>query len=141
MWQETEDFIPLCLGDSMKTEEQEELKEPLTATPRLASNQLKEVENDTPDSSQEEFVTPSKEVTPTARRGRKAAARGGATRGGSARGRGRGRAARRSGRTAAGAGKTGKAKKGKVDEEADNTDDVNLMEGFEIIDEIGDGED
>ena len=129
------------MDESMKTEEQEEPKEPLTATPLLTSNQWEEQENDTLDSSQEEIVTPPKEVTPTAKRGRKATARGGAARGGSARGRGRGRGARRSGRAAAGAGKAGKAKKGKVDEDADNTGDVSLMEGFEIIDEIGDGED
>ena len=77
-----------------------------------------------------------------AKRGRKGAAKGGGSiRGGAARGRGRGRGARRSGRAAARTDKAAKAKKGKVNEETDGNEDVTFMEGFEIIDEIGDGED
>lgn len=122
-------------------EEAEEPKDPPSSTPRLPSNQWKEQETSVPSSQEDTEETPAKEVTPTARRGRKGAGRGGAGRGGTARGRGRGRGARRSGRASAGAGKASKAKKDKVEEDAGNNDDVDFMEGFEIIDEIGDGED
>ena len=120
----------------MQTEEDEDA--PLSTIPRLASNQWKEQDHDSESSSQEDTEdTPAKEVTPTARRGKKGAARGG--RGVATRGRGRGRGARRSTRTPRGA-KASKAKNEKANDAADNND-MNLMEGFEIIDEIGDGED
>ena len=146
--QETEDFIPLTVDEPVKIEEVEEPKVQLSITPRLAANKDDEKEelheSETPGSSQEEIEdTPPKENTPTSsgRRGRKGQTRGGAGRGGAARGRGRGRGSRRSARSAAGPGKAGKVKKEKVKENVDNNDDVNFMEGFEVIDEIGDGED
>lgn len=150
--QETEDFIPLTVDEPVKSEETEvpeepkEPKTPLSITPRLSTSEDNEKEelqeSVTPSSSQEEIeATPPKENTPTSggRRGRKNQTRGGVGRGGGARGRGRGRGSRRSARSAAGAGKA-KIKKEKVEEDANN-DDLNLMEGFEVIDEIGDGED
>ncbi|XP_078349676.1 uncharacterized protein LOC144634553 isoform X2 [Oculina patagonica] len=145
---ETEDFIPLTVDEPVKTDEVEEPKIPLPITPRLAASQDDEkeelTESETPSSSQEEIEdTPPKEVTPTGsgRRGRKGQTRGGAGRGGAGRGRGRGRGSRRSARSAAGPGKALKAKKEKAEANVDNNDDVSFMEGFEVIDEIGDGED
>ena len=149
---ETEDFIPLTVNNPVKSEETEapeEPKIPLPITPRLSTSEDNEKEelpeSVTPNSSQEEIeATPPKENTPTSggRRGRKNQSRGGVGRGGVARGRGRGRGGRGSRRSARSAAGTGKAKirKEKVEEDANN-DDVNLMEGFEVIDEIGDGED
>ena len=147
--QETEDFIPLALNEPVKSEEPETAEEPkipLSITPRLGTSEDNDKEElqelETPNSSQEEIeATPPKENTPTSggRRGRKNQTRGGASRGGVARGRGRGRGSRRSARSAAGTVKA-KVKKEKVEEDANN-DDMNLMEGFEVIDEIGDGED
>ncbi|XP_020608100.1 uncharacterized protein LOC110046740 isoform X2 [Orbicella faveolata] len=146
---ETEDFIPLTVNEPVKSEEPEapeEPKIPLSITPQLGTSEDNEKEelqeSETPSSSQEEIeATPPKENTPTSggRRGRKNQTRGGAGRGGVARGRGRGRGSRRSARSAAGPGKA-KVKKEKAEEDANN-DDLNLMEGFEVIDEIGDGED
>ena len=121
--------------------EPEAAKEPVSTTPRLASNQWKERDNDSESSSPDDTEdTPIKEVTPPARRGKKGAARGGASRGGATRGKGRGRGARRGAKASVG-GKAAKAKKTKAKEGVDKTYDVNLIEGFEVIDEIGDGED
>lgn len=139
MWQETEDYIPLST-DTAVNSEPEAAKEPVSTTPRRASNQWKERDNDSESSSPDDTEDiPIKEVTPPARRGKKGAARGGA-RGGATRGKGRGRGARRGAKASVG-GKASKAKKTKAKEGVDNTDDVNLIEGFEVIDEIGDGED
>ena len=126
-----------------KTDDLEETEEPPTVTARHPANQWTDQEPDTPESLQEDTVTSlnviTPDVTPTPpKRGRKGAAKGGATRGGGARGRGRGRGARRGGRASAAAGRAAKTKKGKAEEDAGNNDDVNFMEGFEIIDEIGD---
>jgi len=147
--QETDDFIPLTVNESVKSEESEtpeEPKIPLSITPKLSTSEDNEKEelqeSVTPSSSQDEVeATPPRENTPTStgRRGRRNPARGGAGRGGVARGRGRGRGSRRSARSAAGPGKA-KAKKEKTEEDTNN-DDMSLMEGFEVIDEIGDGED
>jgi len=146
---ETDDFIPLTVSESVKSEESEtpeEPKIPLSITPKLGTSEDNEKEelqeSVTPSSSQDEVeATPPRENTPTStgRRGRRNPTRGGAGRGGVARGRGRGRGSRRSARSAAGPGKV-KAKKEKTEEDANN-DDMSLMEGFEVIDEIGDGED
>lgn len=150
--QETDDFIPLTVNESVKSEEPEtpetpeEPKIPLSITPKLGTSEDNEKEelqeSVTPSSSQDEVeATPPTENTPTStgRRGRRNPTRGGAGRGGVARGRGRGRGSRRSARSAAGPGKV-KAKKEKTEEDANN-EDMSLMEGFEVIDEIGDGED
>lgn len=138
----------MTVDEPVKTDEVEEPKVPLSITPRLDASQDDEKEelneSETPSSSQEEIEdTPPKEITPTGsgRRGRKGQTRGGASRGGAARGRGRGRGSRRSARSAAGPRKALKANKEKAQENVDNNDDVSFMEGFEVIDEIGDGED
>lgn len=121
--------------------EPEAAKEPVSTTPRRASNQWKERDNDSESSSPDDAEDiPIKEVTPPARRGKKGAARGGASRSSATRGKGRGRGARRGAKASVG-GRASRAKKTKAKEGADNTDDVNLIEGFEVIDEIGDGED
>lgn len=149
--QESEDFIPLSVDEPVTSEEVDVPKSPLSITPRLTDSQDNEKEesqeSEIPGSSQEEIedITP-KENTPTptlagsGRRGKKSVTRGGAGRGGAARGRGRGRGSRRGARNAAGPGKALKAKKKKA-EDADKNNDVDFMVGFEIIDEIGDGED
>ena len=126
--------------DTAVNSEPEAGKEPVSTTPRRASNQWKERDNDSESSSPDDTEDiPIKEVTPPPRRGKKGAARGGA-RGGATRGKGRGRGARRGAKASVG-GRASKAKKTKAKEGADNIDDVNLIEGFEVIDEIGDGED
>ena len=137
--------MPLSLDESVKTEETEDADETLPHTPRSSANQWKDQEPDTFDTSLEDCLTAPIEtsptvIIPTAKRGKKGTKGSGATRGGAARGRGRGRGARRSARNAAGSGKGAKVKKGKTSEETDNSD-VSFMDGFEVIDEIGDGED
>ena len=119
----------------------EEIESPIPPVSISPGQNVELVEPETPTSSQEEVEgsPPVRETTPTGRRGRKNA-RGGAGRGGTARGRGRGRGTKRGTRAATGAGKSSKAKKAKV-EVAPENDDMDLMEGFEIIDEIGDAED
>lgn len=141
--EETEDFLPLSLDESSKTEETEDVDESLLHSPRSSANQWKDQEEpDLLDTSLEDSLTAPIEpvITSTAKRGKKGTKGGGMTRGGAARGRGRGRGARRSARNAAGSGKGAKAKKGKANEETENSD-VSFMDGFEVIDEIGDGED
>lgn len=134
--------MPLSLDESSKTEETEDVDESLLHSPRSSANQWKDQESDILDTSLEDSFTAPIEavIIPTAKRGKKGTKGGGVTRGGAARGRGRGRGARRSARNAAGSGKGGKAKKGKANEETENSD-VSFMDGFEVIDEIGDGED
>lgn len=137
--------MPLSLDESSKTEETEETEdvdESLLHSPRSSANQWKDQEPDLLDTSLEDSLTAPIEpvITSTAKRGKKGTKGGGMTRGGAARGRGRGRGARRSARNAAGSGKGAKAKKGKANEETENSD-VSFMDGFEVIDEIGDGED
>ncbi|XP_068682348.1 DNA ligase 1-like isoform X2 [Montipora foliosa] len=145
--EETEDFLPLTVDHPVNNEENEDAEETLPSTPKSSASPWKDEEPDTPDSPQEELLKSPIEaapvaVVPMAKRGRKGAGKGGGSiRGGAARGRGRGRGARRSGRAAARTDKAAKAKKGKVNEETDGNEDVTFMEGFEIIDEIGDGED
>lgn len=74
--------------------------------------------------------------------GRKGVVKGGGfIRGGVVRGCGCGWGVRCSGRVVVRIDKVVKVKKGKVNEEIDGNEDVIFMEGFEIIDEIGDGED
>lgn len=135
---DVEDFTPMATDESVNNEEVEEPIPPVSIPP---GQNVELVEPETPTSSQEEVEEspPVRETTPTGRRGRKNA-RGGAGRGGTARGRGRGRGTKRGTRAATGAGKSSKAKKVKV-EVAPENDDMDLMEGFEIIDEIGDAED
>lgn len=136
-----EDFTPLATDESVNNEEVEEPKAPVPVLPsqNIKTDELEE--SDALTSSQEEVEEPPpvKGTTPTGRRGRKNA-KGGASRGASARGRGRGRGGKRGTRATTGAGKTTKAKKVKVDAAPEN-DDLDLMDGFEIIDEIGGGED
>lgn len=134
--------MPLSLDESSKTEETEDVDESLLHSPRSSANQWKDQETDLLDTSLEDSLTAPIEpvITSTAKRGKKGTKGGGMTRGGATRGRGRGRGARRSARNVAGSGKGAKAKKGKANEETENSD-VSFMDGFEVIDEIGDGED
>lgn len=89
------------------------------------------------ETEEEEFI-PLQEPSPTTRRAR----RGGA-RQGTGRGRGRGRGARRSNRAKQGVAAKRVAMKQKEEAapEADSpADEIALMEGFEVIDEIGEAE-
>ena len=132
-----EDCAPPHFEEPVKSEEEEQPKIPVAISPKLSGQKkVKEEPEDTDITTAEEQDTSPKVPTPTARRGRKVG-----TRGTGARGRGRGRGTRRSTRNAVGSARGVKVKHEKVDDEAENNDDMSFMEGFEVIDEIIDGED